>query len=287
MAFHWALRSVLWLILLASPMLAQLGMRQTLWGTKEGLSQSFVYCMLEDHRGLMWFGTRNGLNRFDGTTFQRYLHIPFDTTSISHGTITTLVEDRRGMLWVGTDGGGVNLFDPHTGRARAFRHREDDGRTLASDFVTALLLHEDTLRIGMAGGGVQYLPLRDTVGTSTFSGIFHSLSCLDEKGEMGSIAGTIHRIHRVPDGTLWIARIDGIVEVSGDRHRLRRYRAPFDDGTGISESGYFAMDLDGTMWTIANHLLRAWDPRQHLFSNTLPIPDRYCYVGVSALHRRS
>lgn len=81
---------------------------------KEGLSQSAVLCIMQDRRGFMWFGTANGLNRFDGYNFIAYVNNPYDSSSISDNEITSVFEDAQGYLWIGTVKGVLNKFNRRT-----------------------------------------------------------------------------------------------------------------------------------------------------------------------------
>ncbi len=84
---------------------------------RDGLSQAVVNAILQDHHGFMWFGTQEGLNRYDGYEFEVFAHDPADPGSISHDSIRSLHEDKLGVLWIGTDGGGLNRFDTLLGRS--------------------------------------------------------------------------------------------------------------------------------------------------------------------------
>ena len=70
-----------------------------------GLSDNAVICGLQDQKGFTWFGTKNGLNRFDGYSFKVYRNTPKDKTSLGNNMVLTLFEDRQGTLWVGTNNG--------------------------------------------------------------------------------------------------------------------------------------------------------------------------------------
>jgi len=71
-----------------------------------------VSSILQDHNGYMWFGTKDGLNRFDGYSCKIYKSDLFDNSSISDNHITCLYEDNDNNLWVGSRLGGLNLYDP-------------------------------------------------------------------------------------------------------------------------------------------------------------------------------
>ena len=68
----------------------------------KGLSSSEVWSVLRDRHGFMWFGTLDGLNRYDGYRMKVFKHALTDPTSLSDNKIRTVYEDRAGNLWIGT-----------------------------------------------------------------------------------------------------------------------------------------------------------------------------------------
>ncbi|MBI9039038.1 MAG: hypothetical protein JEY97_12965 [Bacteroidales bacterium] len=80
---------------------------------QEGLSQSRILSIIEDNRGFMWFGTSDGLNRYDGYRFKIYRNIFGDSTSIQNNTINSMVESDNGIIWIGTNN-GLSMFNPYT-----------------------------------------------------------------------------------------------------------------------------------------------------------------------------
>ena len=79
--------------------------------TSHGLSQNSVYSIVQDKSGLIWIGTKDGLNRFDGYAFKIYRKNPFDSLSLSDNWIQSLLVDSNDNLWIGTFSGGLNYFD--------------------------------------------------------------------------------------------------------------------------------------------------------------------------------
>lgn len=122
---------------------------------EEGLSQSTVNCIVQDSRGFMWFGTRDGLNKYDGYHFKVYKYDPEDPYSLSHNAVQSLFEDHSGDLWIGTGGGGLNHFDRVTENFIQYRHNPDNPYTLSDDAIN--VIYEDSrgiLWIGTANGGL-------------------------------------------------------------------------------------------------------------------------------------
>src|ERR1700748_1392090 len=84
-------------------------------GYEQGLSNTSVECILQDHRGYMWFGTRDGLNRYDGHEIKIFRNVQTDSGSISDNYITFLYEDSTQRLWIGTLN-GLNSYDPYSNK---------------------------------------------------------------------------------------------------------------------------------------------------------------------------
>ncbi|CAN5392749.1 two-component regulator propeller domain-containing protein [soil metagenome] len=83
---------------------------------KDGLSNNGVLSIYEDREGFIWFGTWNGLNKFDGYNFTVFQPDPGNARqTLSHNTISDIAEDKDGLLWLATRGGGLNLIDKRTG----------------------------------------------------------------------------------------------------------------------------------------------------------------------------
>ena len=121
----------------------------------EGLSQSVVLSILQDSRGFMWFGTQDGLNRYDGYEFVVYKHDPEDPHSISDNFVQSILEDRMGALWIGTNVGGLNRLDRHANQFTRYQNDPEDSHTLSGNDVVTI--SEDTagvLWIGTNGGGL-------------------------------------------------------------------------------------------------------------------------------------
>jgi signal transduction histidine kinase/ligand-binding sensor domain-containing protein len=79
---------------------------------EDGLSHSEVWAIVQDQKGFLWFGTQNGLNKYDGYQFKTYRHDPLDKGSLRDNFIESLFIDSAGALWVGTQGGWLERYNP-------------------------------------------------------------------------------------------------------------------------------------------------------------------------------
>jgi signal transduction histidine kinase/ligand-binding sensor domain-containing protein/DNA-binding response OmpR family regulator len=102
------------LLFFQNNILGQAGLPYFRIGTAQGLSQSTIFSSFQDSRGFLWFGTAEGLNRYDGYNFKVFRHILNDSTSLSSNDINTIGEDASGNIWVGTRTRGISILNIKT-----------------------------------------------------------------------------------------------------------------------------------------------------------------------------
>ena len=93
--------------------------------TTDGLSQSSVIAIHQDKFGQMWFGTRDGLNKYDGSQFTVFRNDASNKLSIGNNDILAIEEDNSGQLWVGTYN-GVNCYDPVSNTFKRYLHTKNN-----------------------------------------------------------------------------------------------------------------------------------------------------------------
>lgn len=118
---------------------------------EQGLSQSAVFEICQDTKGFLWFGTEDGLNRFDGYSFKIYRRDPDRPGSLSNNVVRAIYEDRHGVLWIGTED-GLNRYDREK---ETFSHftKSEDSHSLSNNNVLAIVEDKSgRLWVGTAGG---------------------------------------------------------------------------------------------------------------------------------------
>ncbi|HPE42936.1 MAG TPA: two-component regulator propeller domain-containing protein, partial [Bacteroidales bacterium] len=80
----------------------------------EGLSQGTVNAIYQDINGLMWFGTKDGLNRYDGNKIKVFRRNFEDPNSLPNNHVLAINQDETGRLWLGTFGSDLCYLDPVT-----------------------------------------------------------------------------------------------------------------------------------------------------------------------------
>lgn len=170
---------------------------------EQGLSQSAVTCIIQDRDGFMWFGTQDGLNKYDGNHFSVFKYNPQSPNSISDGFIRGLAEDRQNpVIWIGTRSGGLNKLDRETETSSYYRNKKNDPLSIGSDEINVIYQdHENILWIGTLSAGLDQF----NTSNGTFTHFRHNPG--DTKSIMNDRIGSIYESR---NGDLWIGTALGL-----------------------------------------------------------------------------
>ena len=165
---------------------------------RSGLSNSAINSIYMDHRDYVWFGTWDGLNRYDGEQIESYKPITEDTLSISNNIVRQILEDRSQNLWIVTHD-GLNRYDRKLNQFHRYFHDLKDIPFLENNLKATLSI-DSTLYISLIGWGVgQYDEKRDEFTLVKLPGAsknIHNIGvyqgvvyAIDDKGQLFATEG--------------------------------------------------------------------------------------------------
>ena len=209
---------------------------------RDGLPQSTIRSIVQDQAGFMWFGTVEGLARFDGYECKVFRHDPEDPHSLSGNHITAMVgDDGRGGLWIGLQNEGLNHFNTSLRKFTRYRNIQGDARSLAGNNINALLLgREGTLWVGGKEGLSRF---HEDTGTFT-NYHFH----IGDMNKMESIA--VSSLVQDNEGQLWVGSQHGLLRFNPDSGKF--HPQPLGDATPNITS--LLIDGSGALWIGTNGL---------------------------------
>jgi signal transduction histidine kinase/CheY-like chemotaxis protein/ligand-binding sensor domain-containing protein len=236
---------------------------------EDGLSHSSVQNILKDSQGFMWFGTSDGLNRYDGYKMIQYRHNTRDQRSISGNRIMALIEDTQGYLWVGYRQGGLDRYDPRYEVFQHYRHQPGNNNSLSNNHVTTLCAgKEGKLWVGTSGGGLNLL---DTA-KGTFTRFNH-----DPGNPAGLGSNFIRSLCMDKEGSLWIGSEQGLLQRwNSSGNSFISYQLNKHPVTGSDESiNVIYQDNEGDLWIgSTGNGLYLFDPKRETFEHFFPSTDK-------------
>ena len=247
---------------------------------EDGLSQNVVNALLQDARGFIWVGTKDGLDRYDGTAFTTYRNDPFDATTLSSSYVTALAGEDRGHLWVGTVDGGLNRLDPDTGTILRYIH---------SPRVQINAIAEDArgdLWVGTEAGAFRLAAADLDAPDATFEPFRTT------PGDPTSLLGDrVTAILSDQRGDLWVGTLDGgLSRLDASGRGFVRYPSATPDAPRATGGGplggvtALAEAADGSLWVgHEGGLRRLADPTDGRFAAAPYPPDDWPWGAVTQI----
>ncbi len=217
---------------------------------EQGLPQATVTCILQDGLGFLWFGTQDGLARFDGRRFVTYGHDPADPLTLSNDHILALAGDPSGDLWVGTRGGGVNRWRRASDSFVHYRHDPQDPTSLASDEVRVLYRDgSGALWMGTGESGLdRFAAVRGAGGATGAAAFEHFRHRADDVTSLSD--DRVRTVYEDRLGVLWVGTLEGLNLF--DRRSATFLRLEHHPGLPVSlgHNGVRSIleDRAGTLW---------------------------------------
>jgi len=211
----------------------------------DGLSLSSVYCIFEDSKGFMWFGTEDGLNKYDGKSFTIYRPQAGVENSLSYKWTEIIFEDSRGQLWFGSKG-GLSVFNPLNETFGQYRSDAQNKATLSNDTITAINEGPDgSLWVGTLAGLNRIEPKAGNAERVSLIGNNNTFS-----------SSQIFDIVCEPDGDIWVAAEDGLFFAS---EKNPVFSLPVSRTVNLNQSVYTLVIENNTLWAGTNKGLVSYD----------------------------
>ena len=249
----------------------------------DGLSQNSIYAIIQDRTGFLWFGTEDGLNRYDGNSFKILTPSRTNPASLSSNYINALLQDRNGNLWIGTDD-GLNRIDARTEKITRYLAVPNDPAGLSNKNVKAIV--EDRfgfLWLGTYGGGLCRFDPQ--------TGRFHTYKH-DARDDHSLGNDVVLALHLDREGALWIGTADGLSRLDAVNNSFTRYNHDPGNPFSLSHNTVNAVlqDQEGFVWVGTTGGLNRLDPQSGKFSvfkHDADDPRSLSHNAVNVLYRDS
>ena len=199
----------------------------------EGLNSNTVRAVLQDGQGYVWFGTKDGLTRFDGYQFKSFKSDKHDTFSIGNNFITKIFNYNASTLWIGTEE-GMYCLDLTTEKFAAIE-------PLKNYYIFDVIRTSDgKIWVATRGNGlICYDPENDSVQNFTH----------DEHNSNTISSNLVRKLAVADDGNIWIGTLNGLDVLSPETLNFKHYKAWGRPGD-LSQNNILEVykDLNGNMW---------------------------------------
>ncbi|MBK8943994.1 MAG: hypothetical protein IPM32_01875 [Ignavibacteriae bacterium] len=208
---------------------------------ENGLSQITVQAILQDSKGFLWFGTEDGLNRYDGYSFIVYRNDPSDLNSISDNFIWSIFEDSDSNLWIGTNSGGLNRYSYESNNFVHYLNDPKNSNSISENNIRTIVQYKSgNLILGTNSKGLTEINFRK----NKFSQI-----SLAKNSEKGNDANAIRALHVDKNNVLWIGTEGGgLFEFDQNKNFIKNYLSNGNINSLSSNTVWAIASLENNLW---------------------------------------
>lgn len=226
--------------------------------TDDGLSNNSVNTIFQDKLGQMWFGTNNGLNKYDGNSITIYKNIPYQKSGLSNSNILNILQDKSGLLWIST-ANGLNKYNQKKDRFRSYFSYSDKEKSLSSNLViSSLEISNNEIWFGTANGVSIYNKRKDNFKRILFR-------------KNNRIA--VSHIYLDKNKQVWLASSIGLINVKRNKEKefiIKEYKFKTDKNNflvntifesesgilhiGTKYNGYLLFDIKKAEFIVPNQI---------------------------------
>lgn len=230
---------------------------------EDGLSQSVVTCILQDNDGLMWFGTQDGLNRYDGYNFKVFRNNPQDSNSIKDNFIFSIYQSNDGPLYIETQQANFHRYNPIDESFTLVNKDSIDLFNTRYNSITALYL--DPRGVIWTGGGSRRTGLvRKDQNTGKITTFKH------DSLDYNSISSDrVYSIFRDRSGKLWIGTYNGVDIFNEETGEFTHFKDITGNHKSLSSDWVWPIyqDNKGIIWFgTVNGGVNRFDPKSKIIS---------------------
>ena len=237
--------------------------------SEQGLSQNTIGCIMQDSRGFMWFGTWNGLDRYDGYNFLTFKS-ENQQEGLSNNFIYSICEDKEGNIWAGTKN-GLNKIDHKTNAVSTFNHDPNLTNSISGNTINALLCdRQGAVWIGTSNSGL------DKISYDKDSKSYKFAHFRYDNSDQHSLPGNeINAILQDKDGFLWVGTNSGLgrMDCSTGKFEVFRYNSTLNNSLSSNNILSIFEDQTGMLWVGTTNGLNKFNAGVGDFVRYLPDPD--------------
>lgn len=206
---------------------------------KEGLTQSTVMSVFKDSRGFVWFGTQDGLNRYDGAKIKAYTSDQDNAQTLAGNSITAILEDNEKRLWIGSRNSGISIYVPQTDRFIRLVHSEKDKNSISDNSINHLLLgRNNTIWVSTLKG-------LNSVDPKTLQVKRYQIHSTDNPEKQ--VDEILLVAESVRSKKLWVVSSKGLYVFDENKGEFKLFEIP-----GVARTRIVSANFDGSKWIYIN-----------------------------------